>query len=144
MNLKTSHAVLLATILLTAAGAIPPAQAAEAAPLQIPASTSAIWQAIDQHVAELAKLIQAGTLKEVHHHAFAIRDLSAALPSRTKQLSPEQYKLIEAQVKFVATLAQRLDASGDSNDRAGTESNLTKLKDVLANMRKLTAAPTAK
>lgn len=144
MNTKTSHAVLLATLLLTPMALIPPAQASEEAPLQIPATTPAIWQTIDQHTAELAKLIQAGTLQEVHHHAFAIRDLSAALPARAKQLSPEQRKQIESQVKFVARLAQRLDASGDSNDRAGAESNLTKLKSVLESMRVLFVTPALK
>jgi len=136
MNTKTSYALLLATILFAGAVVIPLAQAAEEAPLQIPATTSAIWQAIDQHSAELAKLIQAGTLQEVHHHAFAIRDLSAALPTHAKELSPEQRKKIESQVKFVATLAQRLDASGDSNDRAGAESNFGKLQVVLSTLRK--------
>lgn len=139
MNTKTSHAVLLATILLTASVVIPPAQAAEAAPLQIPETTPAIWQAIDQHTAELAKLIQAGTLEEVHHHAFAIRDLSAALPARVAAMAPDKRKQLESDVKFVATLAQRLDASGDANDRAGAESNYTKLKGVLGAMRALTA-----
>jgi hypothetical protein len=138
------HAVLLATLLITPVIMITPVQASEEAPLQIPATTPAIWQAIDQHVVELAKLIQTGTLKEVHHHAFAIRDLTAALPALAKQQSPEQRKKIETQVKFVATLAQRLDANGDSNDRAGTESNLTKLKSVLESMRVLLVTPALK
>ena len=144
MNTKTSHAVLLATLLLMPAAMIPTAQAAEAAPLQIPATTPAIWQAIDQHVAELTKLIQAGTLQEVHHHAFAVRDLSAALPARANLLAPDQRKQIDSQVKFIATLAQRLDASGDSNDRVGAGANLAKLDRVLAGMRKLTAVPPTK
>lgn len=144
MNTKISHTVLLATILLTAAAVFPLAHASEEAPLQIPVTTHAIWQAIDQHTAALDKLIQAGTLEEVHHHAFAIRDLTAALPEHAKQLSSEQRKQTESQVKFVATLAQRLDASGDSNDRLGSESNLTKLKSVLKSMRALIDAPTLK
>ncbi len=144
MNTKTSHAVLMIFILFTASAVIPPAQAAEATPPQIPATTPAIWQAIDQHTAELTRLIQAGTLGEVHHHAFAIRDLSAALPARANQLSPEQRKQIESQIKFVATLAQRLDASSDNNDRAGSAANLTKLKNVLESMRALFVTPTLK
>ena len=66
-------------------------------------------------------------------------DLSAALSTHAKELAPEQRTKIESQVKFVATLAERLDASGDSNDHAGAESNFTKRKGVLEAIRKLTA-----
>ena len=76
--------------------------------------------------------------------AISIRDLSAALPARANELSPDQRKQIEFQVKFVATLAQRLDASGASNDRAGADSNLTKIEGVLATLRTLFTAPASK
>ena len=35
----------------------------------------------------------------------------------------------------MATLAQRLDATGDANDKAGTQANFAKLKKVLEEMR---------
>ncbi len=139
MNLKNVYIALVTTVLLTGAATVPPAQATEEAPVQIPATTAAIWQAIDQHTAELTKLIQAGKLEEVHHHAFAIRDLSTALSVRVAAMAPDKRKQLDSEVKFVATLAQRLDASGDANDRTGVESNLTKLKGVLDTMRVLTA-----
>jgi hypothetical protein len=139
MNLKKVHIAFFTAVLLTGAVTVPQAQATEEATVQIPATTAAIWQVIDQHTAELAKLIQAGTLEDVHHHAFAIRDLSAALPARVAAMAPDKRKQLESDVKFVATLAQRLDASGDANDRAGAESNYTKLKGVLGAMRALTA-----
>ncbi len=139
MNLKKVHIAFFTAVLLTGAVTVPQAQATEEATVQIPATTAAIWQVIDQHTAELAKLIQAGPLEEVHHHAFAIRDLSAALPARVAAMAPDKRKQLESDVKFVATLAQRLDASGDANDRAGAESNYTKLKGVLGAMRALTA-----
>ena len=136
MNTKTPYILLLATFLLTGVAVIPSTEASEKAPIEIPTTIAAIWQAIDQQSAELAKLIQAGTLGDVHHHAFAIRDLSAALPTHAEQLSAEQRKQVELQVKFVVTLTQRLDASGDSNDRAGAESNFGKLQVVLSTLRK--------
>ena len=65
--------------------------------------------------------------------------ISAALSTHAKELAPEQRTKIESQVKFVATLAERLDASGDSNDRAGAASNFTKRNGVLEAIRNLTA-----
>ena len=111
-----------------------PAAAAEEK-VQIPATPDAIWKAIDQKNAELAKLIQAGSLGEVHHVAFAIRDLVAALPEHSKALSAEQQGKVQGGVKFVATLAERLDASGDANDKAGVQDNYAKLQKVLESLR---------
>ena len=139
MNLKNVYSAFVTAVLLTGAITVAPAQATEQVPVQVPATTAAIWQAIDQHSAALTRLIQVGTLGDVHHHAFAIRDLSAALPARAAALAPDPRKQLESDVKFVATLAQRLDACGDANDRAGAESNYTKLKDMLDDMRVLTA-----
>lgn len=131
---------LLAIALLAALPPSAPTQAAEAAPVSVPASRIAIWQAIDQRMATLAKLIQAGTLGEVHHHAFAIRDLTAALLTHENKLTPDQSKQFASQVKFVAILAERLDASGDSSDRAGAAANYSKLTRVLDTLRGAPAA----
>lgn len=105
------------------------------AKVQIPATAEAIWQAIDHKSGELAKLIQSGSLGDVHHVAFAIRDLVAALPEHSKTLSADQQSKVQGGVKFVATLAERLDASGDANDKAGAQDNYDKLKKVLESLR---------
>lgn len=110
-------------------------EAAEAA-VQIPQSPAAIWQAIDKADQELTTVVKAGRLGEVHHHAFALRDLVAALPAQSKDLGAAQQKSLTANVKFIATLAQRLDTAGDANDRVAVEINVTKLKGVLTKMRK--------
>lgn len=144
MHTIKSHTVLLAAFLLTGAPYALPVYAAEEAPVQVPATAAAIWQAIDQRTAMLEQVIQAGTLDEVHHHAFAIRDLSVALSARSPVLSTAQRQQLDSDVKFIATLAQRLDASGDSKDRAGAEANLIKLKSVLKSMRAIYPALGAK
>ncbi|HCN90307.1 MAG TPA: transporter [Oxalobacteraceae bacterium] len=115
----------------------PLASAAEKAgpQVQIPATSDAIWQSIDKEIEQLNKVIQTGTLEEVHHHAFAIRDLAAALPARSSSLPADKLNQVKANNKFVATLAERLDATGDAKDKAGTESNFQKLKGVLKTMR---------
>lgn len=117
-----------------------PAQGAEpaeeaGAEQKIPATAEGIWQAIDQQTAKLDRVIQSGALDEVHHHAFAIRDLAAALPKRSKSLPAEKLAQINGNVQFVATLAGRLDATGDAKDKAGTQANFEKLKNVLEGIR---------
>lgn len=80
-------------------------------------------------------LIRTGKLGELHHHAFAIRDLVKALPSRSGTLPAEKMAQIKTSSKYVATLAERLDAAGDANDKAASESSLRKLKGVLNGIR---------
>ncbi len=105
------------------------------APVRIPPTAAAVWQAIDQQSAALGKAIQTGAFTEVHHRAFAIRDLAASLPARSGGLPPDKLAQVKANLPFVATLAQRLDATGDAKDRAGTESNFRKLQAILKLMR---------
>lgn len=101
----------------------------------IPATLEGVWQAIDAKTAELKKTIDKGDLAEVHHHAFAIRDLVAALPGKSNALAPEALVKVKSGVKFVATLAERLDASGDAKDAPGTQQNFEKLTRLLASLR---------
>lgn len=103
--------------------------------VSIPTTSEAIWQSIDKETEQLATLIQSGKLEEVHRHAFAIRDLVAALPARSASLGADKVAKVKASTKFVDTLAERLDASGDAKDKAGTESNFQKLKAVLKTIR---------
>ena len=107
---------------------------AEAAPTPIPSTTDAIWKAIDKENADLQTIIQNGALKEVHHKAYAIRDLVAALPAHASKQPADAQTKLQQDVKFVATLAERLDAAGDSGDKAGAEANYKKLVAVLGGM----------
>lgn len=135
MNLKKTCTAVFTALLLAGTAVIPPAQASEEATVQIPATSTAIWQAIDQQAAALSKAIQTGVFDEVHHRAFAIRDLVTALPARSGSLPSDKLAQVKANVQFVATLAQRLDATGDAKDKAGTESNFKKLQGVLGVIR---------
>jgi Cu/Ag efflux pump CusA len=107
----------------------------KSAPVSIPDTPAAIWQLIDKETDETTKAIQAGALKDLHHHAYTIRDLVAALPEHSKSLPADKVTKVKADSKFVATLAQRLDAAGDSNNKAASISNFDKLKDVLKSIR---------
>lgn len=107
---------------------------APAAPTTIPDTADGIWQAIDKHKAELQASIRGGSLAEVHHHAFAIRDLVAALPTHTPSLPDEEKAKLTGEVGFVATLADRLDSAGDGGDQAQAQSEFDKLSAVLNGM----------
>lgn len=108
-----------------------PAAEPEAAPMAIPETADGIWQEIDKHSAELKATIEGGSLGEVHHHAFAIRDLVAALPAHSPTLPAEDKAKLEGEVKFVSTLADRLDESGDGKDKAASQANYEQLVKVL-------------
>jgi len=104
------------------------------APTPIPATAGDIWKAIDKQSADLQAIIQNGALKEVHHKAYAIRDLVAALPAHATGVSSDAQARLQQDVKFVATLAERLDAAGDAGDKADAEANYRKLVAVLGGM----------
>jgi len=103
--------------------------------VKIPATSAAIWRSIDQETAILDTSIRSGKLADLHHHAFAIRDLVAALPSRSGALPADKMAKMKTYSKFVATLAERLDAAGDTKDNPAAVSNLAKLKEVLKTIR---------
>lgn len=121
------------------AAAAPMARAAETTEkterIVIPATLEGLWQAIDAKSAELKKTIDSGALDRVHHEAYAVRDLVAGLPGKSAALPAENLLKVKTSVKFVATLAERLDATGDAKDAAGTKQNYEKLTTVLASLR---------
>lgn len=133
---STATTTAPATDVATPAAAPEPMATAEPAveATAIPDSADAIWQAIDTHSTELKTTIASGSLGAVHHHAFAIRDLVAALPSHTPTLGAEDQAKLEGEVKFVNTLAERLDESGDAGDQAASQSNYDQLVAVLNGM----------
>jgi hypothetical protein len=100
----------------------------------VPASAPEILQTIDAKSAQLQHAIQTGALGQVHHLAYAIRDLAAALPSHSPNLAADKLAAVKIEIKYVAILAQRLDASGDANDRATTQANFDRLAKVIANI----------
>jgi len=100
----------------------------------VPETADAILKAIDVKSAELKQVIDVKALDKVHHLAFAIRDLVAALPAKSASLPADKLTQVKGNVKFVATLAERLDATGDANDLPGTQSNYMKLTSVLGSI----------
>ncbi len=96
--------------------------------IKIPDTVEGIFKEIQKHHHELAEVVKGKKLAEVHHHAFAIRDLANALPAKAEASKKTQ---VEGTVKNIAKLAEELDKTGDAGNQAGTEANLKKLDGIL-------------
>ena len=106
----------------------------EGAKITIPETAAGILKEINHHEQELSETIAGKKLEDVHHHAFAIRDLVNALPEKSKELDAAKLGKLKGNAKFVVDLATRLDATGDAKDQAGTEANFKKLQGILKNI----------
>jgi hypothetical protein len=111
--------------------------------IKIPDTAAGILKEVKQHEEELSKTITDKKLDDVHHHAFAIRDLVNALPDKSKDLPADKLAKLKANAKFVTDLAKRLDELGDSKDQAGTEANFKKLQGILKQIRSLYPSDTS-
>ena len=107
----------------------------EAASVKIPDTVAAIWQSVDQETEGMAREIRTGNLGELHRRAFAIRDLVGALSAHSESLGADKLAKVKSDAKFVATLAQRLDTAGDTNNKAAVEENFQKLKDLIKSIK---------
>ena len=96
--------------------------------MTMPDTAEGILQEIHKHHGELAEVVKSKKLADVHHHAFAIRDLANGLAAK---VAADKKARVEGSAKNIAKLAEDLDKTGDANDQAGTEANLKKLDGVL-------------
>ena len=104
------------------------ARAAEKENVKIPDTVEGIFKEIHKHHGELAAVVKNKKLADVHHHAFAIRDLAKALPAKAEA---DKKKQVEGTVKNISKLADDLDKAGDDGKQAETEALLKKLDGVL-------------
>jgi hypothetical protein len=96
--------------------------------VKIPDTSEGIFKAIHEHHTELAETVKSKKLADVHHHAFAIRDLAKALPAKAEA---DKKTKVEGSVKNISKLADDLDKAGDDGKQAETEALLKKLDGVL-------------
>ena len=132
---KTVFALLIAFVTALSLTAFQARAEEQESKVAIPATAEGIWKAIDQEMATLDQVITSNKLATVHQHAYAVRDLVAALGAHAEKLSLTDKDKFATDSKFVAALASRLDQSGDSGDQAGARSNYDKLKVVVASIR---------
>ncbi len=128
MKKTTRLLVCLACVFLAAATA----RAQDKAKITIPDTVPAIWAEINKQDADLTAAIQAKKLADVHHLAYNIRDLVAALPDK----APADKKArVEGGAKNVAALADKLDAAGDNSKQADAEAGLKQLDALLKQIK---------
>ncbi|MSO89245.1 MAG: hypothetical protein EXQ89_04655 [Rhodospirillaceae bacterium] len=111
------------------------AYAQKAPAIEIPKTVSGIWQSIDKEVDTAAKLIQAGTVTELHNHAFNVRDLIAALLAQSSSLPADKSTKIKADSRLIPRLAAGLDTAGDLGNKAASIAMFDQLKDTLKTIR---------
>ena len=96
------------------------------------ATVESLWQDIHKKHGELADVIKAKKLDDVHHHAFAVRDLAKKLVAK----APAAKKAaIKAGVTNIAKLAEELDKTGDAGDQAATEANMKKFDAAIRDLQ---------
>ncbi|MBX7144515.1 MAG: hypothetical protein K1X79_08710 [Oligoflexia bacterium] len=82
---------------------------------------------------EFDSVIAQGKLADVHHIAYRIRDLAAALPAKVDE---SRRARVAGTAKNIASVASALDASGDKGDQSATQSNASKMRALLALLEK--------
>ena len=115
-----------------AAPAVGEAEHGESAETVTPAGTiGEIWTQIAAEQGKMTAAIQNGQLKDVHHLAFAIRDLVVALADKAKAASPASAAHLDGLVAQVKTSASTLDELGDAGNLSGTQTEYAKLEAIL-------------
>ena len=115
------------------------AEHGESAETVTPAGTAGeIWTQINDEQTKLATTIQNGQLKDVHHLAFAIRDLVVALAAKANTASPATAAKVNSMVEQVKASATKLDELGDAGNLSGTQAEFAKLQTVLAAIKSAT------
>jgi hypothetical protein len=112
-----------------------PAKKAASRPVQTAAMTFAkageTWSSIVADRKALSGVIASGGLSEAHDLAFSIRDSVVTLPYKSSALTPARQKLLLAQVRNVAAIAENIDRYGDANDAPRTKAEFARLVKAL-------------
>jgi len=143
--MKTKWLVLSSLVLsIAATPGVRAAQAAheehegkEGVEEKAPDSLAAVWDEIKEHQEELHGVIQAGKLDDVHHHAFALRDMVMLLPKFSSSLSADQSAKLKTWSDGVADSASKLDEYGDAGDKASTEKEVKRMDTLVSSLEKL-------
>ena len=99
---------------------------------KIPATVEEIWTAIHKQQKNLAAVVAKKDLGEAHDHAFAIRDLVKALPTKVPARNKTE---AEEGAKEITKLAAEIDKSGAAGAQKATETNVKKLDAAVAALK---------
>lgn len=131
ITLSFCVALGLALFTINAVGAEEKHEGAEKSQMKIPETADGILAEIHKHHGELADVVKNNKLADVHHHAFAVRDLAKALVDKA---APDKQQRVQGAANNIAKLAEELDKAGDAGDKAKTEANLKKFDAVIAQL----------
>ncbi len=105
---------------------------------KIPATVGGIWAEVKEHEEQLGKIIADKKLDKVHEVAFEIRDLVNALHDKSLDLLPvDKLVKVNANAKYVAEIAKRLDESGDAGDAVNVQAQADRLAKLLQDIETL-------
>ncbi len=111
----------------------------ESGPTVTPAGpVQEIWTQIAEEQVKLSATIENGQLKDVHHLAFAIRDLVVALADKVGASSPAAAQKLKDLVEQVGASASKLDELGDAGNLSGAQAELAKLDTILKGIKTAT------
>jgi len=96
---------------------------------KIPATVEEIWKEIHKQQGKLTDTVAKKDLGEAHDHAFAIRDLVKALPTK---VPAENKAKTEESAKEIAKIAADIDKSGAAGAQKATETNVKKMETAIA------------
>ena len=132
-------AAALSITVTSAIAAAPAAPAVNAVP-----ATEATWKLIDTNLHDLESLIAAGKLDDLGHSAYGIANAVKTLAGQSGSLPADQLAQVKGSVKVVGSYVSKTDKAGESNNKAGVDSNLKGLKDTLNSLRAIYFGPKGK
>jgi hypothetical protein len=91
---------------------------------KVPDSIEGIWKKINERQEQLAKTVAAKKLSAAHDPAFAIRDLTKALPAKVKEVLRVA---AEEGAKDIAKIAADIDRSSAAGAQKATEGNVKQM-----------------
>ena len=101
-------------------------------------SVAELWSQIAAEQTKLEDAIRTGRLAEVHHLAFAIRDLSVAVAGRVS--SPANTAKIGETLGQIKTSASALDDYGDAGNLGGVKQEYARFQQELVTLKALAGA----
>ncbi len=98
-------------------------------------SAPELWSQIAAEQTKLEEVIRTGRLAEVHHLAFAIRDLSVAAAGKAP--SAANAATVEATLTQIKKSASALDEFGDAGNLGGVKREYASFQQELATLKSL-------
>ncbi len=101
-----------------------------------PTTYAAAMEQMEKHSGNIASLIAAGKLADVHHEAEEIKRIAEGLPELAKSMAPDMLKVVNLKSKEIAGMFGEIDEAADAGKKDETVKLHEKLKGLIADLRK--------